>query len=164
MEDSLKLENQFCFSVYALSREIIKIYRPILQVLGLTYTQYLVMIVLWEKDGVTLKDLGRSLNLDSGTLTPLLKKLESEGFIDRKRDIKDERNLLIFLTQQGHSLAEQAGKVPQAVRCRIPLEEREMVEMRSKLQDVLAAMVETRNRREDAPKEKGAQSVADRHN
>ncbi|KAF5064205.1 MarR family transcriptional regulator [Proteiniclasticum sp. QWL-01] len=141
MNESLKLENQLCFAVYALSREITKIYRPFLHHLGLTYTQYLVMIVLWEKDGIALKDLGKSLNLDSGTLTPLLKKLEVEGLIDRKRDFKDERNLLIYLTESGQELLKKAEAVPQKVRCRIPLEDKEISHVRSKLQEMLNAMM-----------------------
>lgn len=141
MKDSLKLENQLCFAVYALSREIIKIYRPFLDHLGLTYTQYLVMIVLWEKDGIALKDLGKSLNLDSGTLTPLLKKLEQEGLLLRKRDYKDERNLLIFLTDEGRELLKKAEEVPQKVRCRVPLSDEEIFEMRHKLQMVLTDMM-----------------------
>lgn len=141
MKDSLKLENQLCFAVYALSREIIKIYRPFLDHLGLTYTQYLVMIVLWEKDGVPLKDLGKSLNLDSGTLTPLLKKLEQEGLLLRKRDYKDERNLLIFLTDEGRELLKKAEEVPQKVRCRVPMSDEEIFEMRRKLQTILTDMM-----------------------
>lgn len=141
MKDSLKLENQLCFAVYALSREIIKLYRPFLDHLGLTYTQYLVMIVLWEKDGIALKDLGRSLNLDSGTLTPLLKKLEQEGLILRKRDFKDERNLVIFLTDEGRELLKKAEDVPQQVRCRIPMDDDQIIEMRTKLQSILSNLM-----------------------
>lgn len=142
MKDSLKLENQFCFAVYALSREITKIYRPFLDQLGLTYTQYLVMIVLWEKDGIPLKELGRSLYLDSGTLTPLLKKLEGEGLILRKRDSKDERNLIIHLTDSGSRLIEKAQEVPEKMSCLIPLEEQEINVLRNKLHQILNAMME----------------------
>lgn len=142
MKDSLKLENQFCFAVYALSREITKIYRPFLETLGLTYTQYLVMIVLWERDGIALKELGRSLNLDSGTLTPLLKKLEVEGLLLRQRDYKDERNLIIHLTDQGRSLLARAEEVPDKMRCRIPLEDSEIRNLRERLHYVLQEMKE----------------------
>lgn len=142
MRDSLKLENQFCFAVYALSREITKIYRPFLEQLGLTYTQYLVMIVLWEKDGIPLKELGKSLNLDSGTLTPLLKKLEIEGLIQRKRDFKDERNLIIHLTEKGLELCGRAEEVPDKMRCRIPLAETEISSLREKLNFILRDMME----------------------
>ena len=140
MKESLKLENQLCFAVYALSREITKMYRPFLNMLGLTYTQYLVMIVLWEKDGIPLKELGKDLSLDSGTLTPLLKKLEVEGLINRKRDHRDERNLLIFLTEEGLKLKEKAESVPQKVRCKIPLEDEEIAVMRKKLQAILKSL------------------------
>ncbi|MFZ2257937.1 MAG: MarR family transcriptional regulator [Clostridiaceae bacterium] len=142
MKDSLKLDNQFCFSVYALSREITKTYRPFLEQLGLTYTQYLVMIVLWEKDGIPLKELGKNLNLDSGTLTPLLKKLESEGLIQRKRDYKDERNLIIHLTEKGLELCGQAEEVPTKMRCRIPLADEEIKDLREKLNFILRDMMD----------------------
>lgn len=141
MKDSLKLDNQFCFAVYALSREITKLYRPFLDQLGLTYTQYLVMIVLWEKDGIALKELGKCLNLDSGTLTPLLKKLEQEGLILRKRDYKDERNLIIHLTETGQVLLAKAEEVPTKMRCRIPLEDEEIKYLREKLNTVLHEMM-----------------------
>lgn len=142
MKESLKLKNQFCFAIYALSREIIKAYRPLLNNLGLTYTQYLVMIVLWEQDGIALKDLGRNLDLDSGTLTPLLKKLEAEGLIIRERDSRDERNLIIYLTDAGKALLEQAEAIPDMVRCQIPLEDEEIVQLRAKLQAILLSMQE----------------------
>lgn len=137
MKDSLKLENQLCFVIYALSREITKMYRPILDTLGLTYTQFLVMIVLWEKDGIALRKLGQKLNLDSGTLTPLLKKLENEGLIIRRRDDKDERNLIIHLTKAGQELMNKAEDVPGSVACKLPLEESEIVYLREKLKIVL---------------------------
>ena len=145
MKDSLKLDNQFCFAVYALSREITKIYRPFLEKLGLTYTQYLVMIVLWEKDGIALKELGKSLNLDSGTLTPLLKKLEIEGLILRKRDYKDERNLIIHLTEKGQALLEKAEEVPAKMRCLLPMEDMEINGLREKLNFILRDMKEREN-------------------
>lgn len=142
MIDSLKLDNQLCFTVYALSREITKIYRPILESLGLTYTQYLVMIVLWEQDGQCLKDLGRRLLLDSGTLTPLLKKLEAEGLILRTKDRKDERNLIVNLTNQGRKLLAKAEVVPEEMRCRIPLADEEIVDLRNNLRHILEKLVE----------------------
>ena len=149
MKDSLKLENQFCFAVYALSREITKVYRPMLNQLGLTYTQYLVMIVLWEQDGIALKELGKSLDLDSGTLTPLLKKLENEGLIIRERDFRDERNLIIHLTKKGNALMKEAEKVPDKVRCFIPLEDEDLRDLRGNLQGVLASMQEKRENEDD---------------
>ncbi|MBB6730464.1 MarR family winged helix-turn-helix transcriptional regulator [Cohnella zeiphila] len=112
-EDLLKLDNQICFAVYACAREITKLYHPLLQPLGLTYTQYIALLALWEKDGVTVKELGRRLYLDSGTLTPLLKKLETSGYLTRTRDPEDERNVRIELTPQGRSLKRQACAIPE---------------------------------------------------
>lgn len=137
MQESLKLENQLCFVVYALSREIIRMYRPILKELHLTYTQYLVMICLWEENGMCLKDLGQMLCLDSGTLTPLLKKMEQEGFLNRLKDAKDERNLLIFLTDKGKELQEKAASIPEQIRCQMPLSDEEIQNLRLELKDIL---------------------------
>lgn len=137
MIDELKLENQLCFAVYAFSREINKIYRPYLEPLGLTYTQYLVMIVLWEGDGISLKELGSKLKLDSGTLTPLLKKLENDGNINRTRDKRDERNLIIYLSDKGRELMSKAEKVPNNIACSLPLELNEIVGLRDQLKGIL---------------------------
>lgn len=116
--DALKLENQLCFPIYACSREIIKKYKPLLEPLGLTYTQYIAMMVLWEKDDITVKQLGEKLYLDSGTLTPVLKKMEAEGFIIRERRTEDERNVYITLTDKGTVLKDQAINVPeQLAKC-----------------------------------------------
>jgi DNA-binding MarR family transcriptional regulator len=112
-EDLLKLDNQICFAVYACAREITKLYHPLLQPLGLTYTQYIALLALWEKDGITVKELGRRLYLDSGTLTPLLKKLEKSGYLTRARDPGDERTVRIELTPQGRSLKRQACTIPE---------------------------------------------------
>ena len=113
--DSLKLKNQLCFPLYACSKEIIKNYKPFLDKIDLTYTQYIVMMVLWESKVINVKDLGEQLYLDSGTLTPLLKKLESKGYITRNRSDKDERNLMIKVTDKGMNLREEALSVPQDV-------------------------------------------------
>lgn len=137
MIDELKLENQLCFAVYAFSREITKIYRPYLEPLGLTYTQYLVMIVLWEKDGISLKELGSKLNLDSGTLTPLLKKLENDGNIVRARDKKDERNLIIHLTDAGRELMSVAENIPNNIACNLPMALDDIVSLRDKIKTIL---------------------------
>ena len=110
--DALRLENQLCFPLYACSREIIKRYKPHLEPLGLTYTQYLTMLILWERGQVTVKELGRRLFLDSGTLTPLLKKLEGRGLVERRRDPSDERSLLVSITAAGEALREAAVRVP----------------------------------------------------
>ena len=116
--DSLKLENQLCFPLYAASREIIKQYKPFLDEIDLTYTQYIAMMLLWEKKSLTVKKMGEYLYLDSGTLTPLLKKLESKGLVTRTRSTEDERNLNVAITEQGERLKEQALKVPvQMAQC-----------------------------------------------
>ena len=110
--DALRLENQLCFPLYACAREIVKRYKPFLDELDLTYTQYITMMVLWEHRQVTSKLLGEKLHLDSGTLTPVLKKLEEKGLIARKRDPQDERNLMVTLTEAGEALKIPAARVP----------------------------------------------------
>lgn len=119
--DALKLENQLCFPLYAASRNVIREYKPFLDKLDLTYTQYIAMLVLWEKDKVTVKELGEALYLDSGTLTPLLKKLENKGLITRKRSTKDERNLILTLTKAGYAMREQAVGIPAELSKKVPL-------------------------------------------
>lgn len=110
--EGLKLSNQLCFPVYAAANAIQKAYRPHLRPLGLTYPQYLVMLVLWERDGLALGDIGRRLHLDSGTLTPLLKRLEAAGLVTRTRAERDERVVLIALTDKGMALKVQAEPIP----------------------------------------------------
>ena len=110
--DSLKLKNQLCFPIYLCSKEIIRKYTPLLNELNLTYTQYIVMMYFWEVEESNLKDLGKTLMLDSSTLTPLLKKLELKGYIERKRSFTDERNLVIKLTKEGISLRNKAIDIP----------------------------------------------------
>lgn len=110
--DALKLENQICFPLYACSREIVKRYKPFLDEIDLTYTQYITMMVMWEKKSINVKELGECLYLDSGTLTPLLKKLEAKGLITRKRSDKDERNLIVKITAEGERLKEKAVEIP----------------------------------------------------
>lgn len=113
--ETLKLENQLCFSIYAASRAITKIYRPFLDKLGITYPQYLVMLILWQTETMTLKDLCAKLYLDSGTLTPLLKRLESMDLIKRVRSTLDERILCVSLTEKGTDMKSEAIKVPGCV-------------------------------------------------
>ena len=113
--DALKIENQICFPLYACSREIIKQYKPFLDQIDLTYTQYIAMMVLWEKKTINVKSMGQILYLDSGTLTPLLKKLESKGLVTRQRSASDERNLIVSITEKGEVLKEQAITVPEAM-------------------------------------------------
>ncbi|MGG6313800.1 MarR family winged helix-turn-helix transcriptional regulator [Paenibacillus macerans] len=111
-DELMKLDNQLCFAFYTCSREIMKLYRPLLSQFGLTYTQYITLLSLWERDGVTVKELGAELFLDSGTLTPLLKKLENMNLLTRTRDKSDERNVIIELTEEGRALREKACSVP----------------------------------------------------
>ena len=110
--DALKLENQLCFPLYACSREIIKQYKPFLDLIDLTYTQYIAMMILWARESVTAKELGEILLLDSGTLTPLLKKLEAKGLLNRKRSETDERSLVLTITDEGRALKDRALAVP----------------------------------------------------
>lgn len=110
--DCLKLENQLCFPMYAASKEIIRRYKPFLEDLDLTYTQYIVMLVLWEEKESNVKSLGEKLFLDSGTLTPLLKKLEDKGYITRTKLSSDERNLIIKITKVGEKLRKKAKDIP----------------------------------------------------
>lgn len=109
--DKLKLENQLCFPIYAASREVIKLYRPHLDPLDLTYTQYITMMVIWEEKKINVKKLGKRLFLDSGTLTPVLKNLETKGYIRRYRSIEDERVLFVEVTETGEKLKERAVAV-----------------------------------------------------
>lgn len=114
-DEMLKLDNQLCFPLYAASRRVIRLYRPVLDELGLTYTQYITLLALWEHDETSVKELGQRLYLDSGTLTPLLKKLQAQGLIERDRDQADERALVVRLTPAGLALKEQARDVPRRV-------------------------------------------------
>ena len=113
--ESLKLGNQLCFPLYACSKEIIRKYKPYLDNIDLTYTQYITMMVLWEKKTVNVKSLGESLYLDSGTLTPVLKKLESKGYITRERSNEDERNLVVTITKKGEELRDKAVNIPSEI-------------------------------------------------
>ncbi|MFD2216066.1 MarR family winged helix-turn-helix transcriptional regulator [Metabacillus endolithicus] len=113
--EELKLENQLCFSLYACSRAILRLYRPFLDEMNLTYPQYLVLLVLWEKQQSSVKELGELLELDSGTLTPMLKRMETAELIERKRDKADERVVLVTITEKGTSIKEKAACVPQSL-------------------------------------------------
>lgn len=116
-DEALRLDNQLCFALYVTSKEIIRSYKPLLDPLGLTYTAYIALLVLWEEDNITVKDLGGRLYLDSGTLTPLLKKMEKSGLIRRSRGIRDERTVCITLTDRGRSLKERARRIPRTLIC-----------------------------------------------
>lgn len=113
--DVLKLENQLCFPLYAAAREVVKQYRPHLDELDITYTQYITMMVMWEEKEITVKALGEKLFLDSGTMTPVLKSLEAKGFVARKRSTTDERSVSVFLTDNGEALKEKAVDIPAKV-------------------------------------------------
>ena len=127
--DHLLLEQQLCFPLYAASRQLIRRYRPHLEALDLTYTQYITMLVLWEEQHVSVKTLGQRLYLDSGTLTPLLKQLERKGYLRRFRSREDERVLLAELTEAGRALRERAKPIPALVGSCLPLEAEEAAEL-----------------------------------
>ncbi|TXK84491.1 MarR family winged helix-turn-helix transcriptional regulator [Paenibacillus sp. N3.4] len=136
-KDALKLENQICFAVYACSREMTKLYRPILEQIGLTYTQYVTMLALWEKDSVTVTEIGNRLYLDSGTLTPLLKKLESMALLTRTRDRSDERSVVITLTDKGRALRETAQDIPNQLSNQVDMDPEEAVKLREQVMELL---------------------------
>ena len=133
----LKLENQLCFPLYACSKEIIKRYKPYLNEIDLTYTQYIVMMVLWEKEEINIKTLGERLYLDSGTLTPLLKKLETKGYIKRDRLETDERNLNLVITEKGKKLKDKAKDIPGKIVPCINLTEQEALNLYQMLYKIL---------------------------
>ncbi|WP_223641719.1 MarR family winged helix-turn-helix transcriptional regulator [Corallococcus sp. EGB] len=133
-DDFLRLDLQLCFPLYAASRAMVQAYTPLLAKLGLTYPQYLVMLVLWETDGVTVKELGEKLYLDSGTLTPLLKRLETLGFVRRERSQEDARSVTASLTSQGKALRRKAASIPEAIVCRTGLSLEELARLRRDIQ------------------------------
>ena len=138
--DMLRLGNQLCFPLYACSREIVKKYHPFLENLDLTYTQYIVMMVMWEYKKLSVKEMGEKLYLDSGTLTPVLKSLESKGFLTRKRSSEDERVLIIELTEKGEELKDNAAEIPPKMGACVDLTPEEAAELHRLLYKVLAAM------------------------
>lgn len=135
--DSLKLENQLCFPLYAASREVIKRYYPYLEAIDLTYTQYIAMMVFWEVKEITVKELGQKLFLDSGTLTPLLKCLESKGLITRSRSSEDERVVIARITEEGEKLKERASAIPEQISGCIKLEPQEAMVLYQLLYKIL---------------------------
>ena len=138
----LALGNQLCFPLYACSKEIIRKYKPYLDKLDLTYTQYITMMVMWEGKELSVKELGSRLMLDSGTLTPLLKKLEKKGYIERTRSTVDERNLIVSITDEGMALRDRAVDVPKCVRGCVNLTDEEASTLYGLLQKVLASLEE----------------------
>jgi DNA-binding MarR family transcriptional regulator len=132
-DQPLRLDSQICFAVYSAAHAFNRVYKPLLDRLGLTYPQYLVMLVLWERDGVAVKEIGERLFLDSGTLTPLLKRLEAAQFIKRTRSAEDERQVLIALTPQGQALKEKARAVPQSILAASACSVGELVSMKNEI-------------------------------
>ena len=128
-KDPLRLENQLCFPLYACARETIKLYKPYLDELDRTYTQYIAMMVLWEKKAVTVKEMGAMLHLDSGTLTPKQKKMEAKGMLIRRRSTEDERSLIVSLTEEGEALRERALDIPAKMSQCVNLEPEEAREL-----------------------------------
>ena len=143
--DMLKLKNQLCFPLYACSREVVKKYKPYLDKLSLTYTQYVVMMVLWEQKSVSVKMLGQQLHLDSGTLTPLLKRMEADGLLMRRRDHADERIVIVTITDKGDQLKEFASEIPGKIAQCIPLSPDEAATLYSLLYKVLEQTVSCEN-------------------
>ena len=137
--DAMRLENQLCFPLYACSREVIKRYRPHLDAVGLTYTQYITLMVIWAEGTVSVRDLGRQLYLDSGTLTPVLKHLESVGYITRRRCPADERVLLVTVTEAGLALRDQVAHIPGEMSAACPLNEEEKATLNRLLNKIMAA-------------------------
>lgn len=140
--ETLKLQNQLCFPLYAASREVIKQYRPHLDALDLTYTQYIAMMVFWEEQKLSVKELGKKLFLDSGTLTPVLKSLEAKGYVVRSRSKADERVLEVEITESGKALRERAVSVPEKVAGCVKLDTQEAMELYRLLYKVLDALKE----------------------
>ena len=140
--DCLRLKNQICFPLYACSKEIIRRYKPFLDEVDLTYTQYITMMALWENESMNVRELGSCLFLDSGTLTPLLKKLENKGYIKRSRSKEDERNLIVTLTDKGWELREQMLSIPGSMASCVDLEPQEAAELYKLLYKVLGVKAE----------------------
>ena len=131
--EPLLLEHQLCFPFYVISKEIIRLYTPILEPLGITYTQYIVMMILWEYGEMSVKELGRRMFLDSGTLTPVIRKLESKGYITKKVNLDDERSKLIHLTKRGKDLKPKCSKIPEEIFSRIDISPKEMISLQKTL-------------------------------
>ena len=135
--ESLKLSNQVCFPLYAASREVIKLYKPFLDEYNLTYTQYITMLVLWEDEKITIKELCKKLYLDSGTITPVIKKLEAMGLLIKYRDKSDERIVNVELTDKGRELKEEIVKVPEQVSCKVNGSVEDLLILKNLLEKVL---------------------------
>lgn len=136
-QESLKLQNQLCFPLYVIAKEITGLYRPFLDELDITYPQYLVMMVLWENDGLSVNHIGEKLYLDSGTLTPLLKRLEGKGFIERKRKKEDERVVQVFITETGKALQSKACEIPEKIYKKIDVSQQDWIDLKKSVQKIL---------------------------
>ena len=136
--EALRLNNQLCFPLYACAKEIVRRYKPFLDEIDLTYTQYIVMMVLWEEREINVKELGSRLYLDSGTLTPVLKRLEQKGLITRQRDDKDERVLIVSITKEGDELKDKAVEIPIKMAGCVSLEPQDAAELYGLLHKLLA--------------------------
>ena len=138
--DPLRLDNQLCFPLYACAREVVKRYKPYLDAVGLTYTQYVTMMVLWERPRMTSKEIGERLHLDSGTLTPVIKRLAEKGLVTRARDMADERNLVVELTGPGRALRDRAAGIPARMGACLPLTPDEASQLHALLYRLLNGM------------------------
>lgn len=138
--DLLRLENQVCFPLYACSKEVVRQYKPFLDELDLTYTQYITMLVMWEHKELNVKEIGSYLYLDSGTLTPLLKKLEDKGYILRTRSKADERNLSVTLTPAGEALRAKAAEIPEKIVERVNFSQEDSIQLYNLLYKLLSAL------------------------
>ncbi|MEC3876460.1 MarR family winged helix-turn-helix transcriptional regulator [Chryseobacterium salviniae] len=136
-QESLQLQNQLCFPLYVIAKEITGLYRPFLDELDITYPQYLVMMVLWENDGLSVNHIGEKLYLDSGTLTPLLKRLETKGFILRKRKKEDERVVEVFITETGKALKAKACEIPEKIYKKIDVSEQDWIDLKTSVLKIL---------------------------
>ncbi|KQR94952.1 MarR family transcriptional regulator [Chryseobacterium sp. Leaf180] len=136
-----KLGNQLCFPLYLVAKEITGLYRPFLDEIGITYSQYLVMMVLWEQDGLTVNQIGEKLYLDSGTLTPLLKRLETKKMLQRRRKKEDERVVEIFLDRAGFDLKVQASEIPEKIKSRLDLSPEDLLEMKNTVNNILSKII-----------------------
>ncbi|WP_394186345.1 MarR family winged helix-turn-helix transcriptional regulator [Metabacillus halosaccharovorans] len=137
MSEMLKLENQICFKIYTAEREITRLYRDLLSDLDITYPQYLVLLVLWETDSITVKELGNKLFLDSGTLTPMLKRMEANHIIRRQRSLEDERSVIISLTDKGKGMKEKATCIPSKLLENLSMNTDELISFDKALQTIL---------------------------
>jgi len=140
MESLLRLDQQICFALYGAAHAFTRAYKPLLDPIGLTYPQYLVMMVLWQQNAISVKTLGEKLHLDSGTLTPLLKRLEGKGLVERRRSLTDERARELCLTEQGTALREQALAVPKSMVCKFDLDIEELVTLKQLCEKVIGKL------------------------